>query len=387
MKKSGIFVLFFAFVLSVVLFPYPETLPANAEENIFTSGIEYHSSARSAVLMESTTGRILYNKNMDAKLPMASTTKIVTAITVLENCLDLDSKITIDNRAVGVEGTSIYLQPGEQLTIRELLYGLMLRSGNDASVALACAVGGDVPTFCSMMNALAHRLGASESNFVNPHGLDAENHYTTAHDLAIITAYALENPNFLEIVSAKTKTIRDGEENRRYLANKNRLLASLDGCIGVKTGFTSKAGRCLVSACEREGLRLVSVVFNCGPMFEESAEMFEAAFKKFRMVEVLPAYHYIRSVPVENGSNAYVSVFSKEGFSLPLTAEEESNLSVVFEIPESLKAPVKKEQNVGKVQIYYGKHLLFSGKTYTMEEVDSKLLKDKVKDILENWNA
>lgn len=363
-------------------------LPVSAlDEEIFSAKIDFQSSAKSAFLMEANTGRILYSKNAEQELPMASTTKIVTAITVLENCKDLDTPIKIDRRAVGVSGTSIYLQADEELTVRELLYGLMLRSGNDASVALAYAVGGSVEDFCEMMNALAKKIGAENSHFVNPHGLDAKEHYTTAHDLAVITAYALENEDFKQIVSTKTITICKDKENVRYLMNKNKLLSKLDGCIGVKTGFTDNAGRCLVSACERSGLRIVSVVFNCGPMFEESEKMFELAFEKFKMVELLPAYNYVKSAEVNNGEDAYVGLYSKKSFALPLSQAEESNVNIVYDAPDTLEAPLVKDEEVGKVEIYYGNHLLFSEKIYTIEEVESKLFKDKIKDILDNWNA
>lgn len=388
MKKMYFWTITFTIMLCCVLFPVIEKNPVYAtEKEVFTEKIAYASSAKSAFLMDAGTGRIFYSKNAQQKLPMASTTKIVTAITVLENCADLDAIIQVDSGAVGVEGTSIYLQPKEELTIRELLYGLMLRSGNDASVALAYAVGGSVGEFCGMMNDLAKKVGADSSNFVNPHGLDAPEHYTTAHDLAVITAYALENKDFAEIVSTKTKTICPDKDNRRYLINKNKLLASLSGCIGVKTGFTNDAGRCLVSACERDGLKLVAVVFNCGPMFEESSQMFERVFEQFKMVELLPAYNYVKSASVENGEEAYVGLYSRSGFILPLSQAEESNINIVFESPNSLKAPLKKEEEVGNVEIYYGKHLLFSEKIYTIEEVKSKLFKDKVRDILDKWNA
>lgn len=388
MKKICFFTIIFAIMISFVSFSnFTNTFAFDEVNDIFSEKIDYSSGAKSAILIEAKTGRILYSKNSSQELPMASTTKIVTAITVIENCDDLDKKITISPNAVGVSGTSIYLQPNEALTIRELLYGLMLRSGNDASVALACAVAGDEKSFCEMMNETAKKIGAKNSHFVNPHGLDEKGHYTTAYDLALITAYALENDDFAEIVKTKSKTICKDEDNARHLLNKNKLLASLDGCIGVKTGFTDDAGRCLVSACERDDLRLVAVVFNCGPMFEESSQMFELAYKKFKFVEILPAYHYVKSANVENGESDYVGLYSRKGFAFPLSKNEESNLNVVFDAPDTLKAPVKNDEEVGKVEIYYGNHLLFSEKIYTIEEVGSKLFKDKIKDVLDNWNA
>ena len=389
MKKKMIFSVFLLIMVCFANILFPTVLQAGAIEvgEILTDKVDFSSSAKSAIMIESTTGRILYEKNKSEKLPMASTTKIVTAITAIENAKDLDTPFEIDSRAVGISGTSIYLQPKEKLSLRELLYGLMLRSGNDASVAIAYAVGGSIDNFCELMNQTAKKAGANDSSFKNPHGLDEKGHYTTAFDLAKITAYALENETFKEIVSTKTKTICEDQDNKRHLVNKNKLLAKMDGCIGVKTGFTDDAGRCLVSACERDGLRLISVVFNCGPMFEESEALLEKGFEKFSMIEILPAYHYVDSVTLDNGEKASVGLYSLRSFSLPLSEREQSNLNVVFDVPNHLSAPIKKDQEVGNVQIYYDKHLIFEEKIYTIEEVDSKLLKDKIKEILDRWNA
>ena len=318
---------------------------------------------------------------------MASTTKIVTAITVIENCGNLDKIVCVDKRAVGTFGTSIYLKANEELSVRELLYGLLLRSGNDASVALAYAVAGSVERFCEMMNALAQKVGATNSHFVNPHGLDEDGHFTTAYDLSLITAYALQNKDFAEIVKTKSIKICEGKENVRVLVNKNKLLSRLDGCIGVKTGFTNNAGRCLVSACERDGLKLVCVVFNCGPMFEESESLFELAYQKFKNVELLSPYFFVKTASVEGGKVGGVGLCTKNGFEAVLSKDELTNINVVFNAPDVLTAPVKKDEIVGVCEIYYGNHLIFSEKIYTIEEVDSILFKDKIKDILNNWNA
>ncbi len=382
-------VFLFVFMFFIVFTVGGDNKNVYAENNLssmFVDKISYTSSAKSAYLMETTTGRILYEKNSEQKLPMASTTKIVTAITVLDNCENLDEVVNIKSNSVGIEGTSIYLREGEQLTVRELLYGLMLRSGNDASVALANHIGGSVENFCSMMNKLATDLGLENSNFVNPHGLDTEGHYTTAHDLAVITAYALQNEEFAKIVSTKNIVIGQGE-SRRSLANKNRLLGNLDGCIGVKTGFTNDAGRCLVSACDRDGLKLVCVVFNCGPMFEESSEMFELVYKNYKMLEIIPSYNTYDNINVENGTKNFVTTYSRAGFIIPVNKNEEANINVIIDIKPSIEAPVEKDTEVGKVEVYLGKHLLFSEKIYTMDKVSSRLLSDKVKDILDNWNA
>lgn len=220
-------------------------------------------SAKSAVLIETSADRIVYRKNADEKLPMASTTKIMTAICAIENTDDLDRKITVADCAVGVEGSSIYLKHGEHLSVRELVYGLMLSSGNDAAVAIACAVSGDVQRFAALMNETAKKIGVQNTSFKNPNGLDEEGHYTTAYDLARIASYALKNDEFKKIVSTYTTTIPyEGYSYDRRLKNHNKLLKLYDGCIGIKTGFTKKSGRCLVSAAERDGAVLVAVTLN-----------------------------------------------------------------------------------------------------------------------------
>ena len=267
MKKNNLFrvclLLFLCAMFVFVGFQSSVLLTASASS--------YYSSAKGCVVMETTTKRKLYAKNENQKMPMASTTKIMTAITAIENCDDLDEEFEVSPKAVGVPGTSLYLRKGDVYSTRELLYALMLISGNDASVAIAEHVAGSTSEFVTLMNELAKKTGATSSHFANTHGLDADGHYTTAYDLALITSYALENDTFREIVSTKNTKITNGDGTNRYLKNKNKLLFTLDGCIGVKTGYTDDAGRCLVSAIERDGMRLVCVVLNCRPMFEESA--------------------------------------------------------------------------------------------------------------------
>ena len=220
-------------------------------------------------------GNVLYEKNSHAKLACASTTKILTAITVLDNCDDLDTPFEVHPKSLGIEGTSIYLQKGEKLTVRELLYGMMLRSGNDASMALALRVSDSKQAFAERMNETARKAGAMNSSFKNPHGLDEPDHYTTAYDLALITAYAMKNETFAQIVATKSIKI-SGTEYPRVINNKNRLLNGLKDCVGVKTGFTKKAGRCYVGAVKKNDQVVICVVLNCGPMFEESAELMES---------------------------------------------------------------------------------------------------------------
>jgi D-alanyl-D-alanine carboxypeptidase len=335
MKKS-IILRVFALIIAVVMLV------------IFCGGVVYsvrksiimhaagETSASAMCTMDVATGRVLFAVNSDTKRGMASTTKIITALTVLENIDNatflrsssgdnasvsaLDIKITVDDRAIGIEGSSIYLQKGEQLTIRELLYGLMLRSGNDAAIALALAVAPSVEEFAFLMNQTAKKYGANNSNFMNPHGLDDKNHYTTAKDLAILSAVALKNPTFAEIVATQTKQI-DGIDAPRVLINKNKLLKTLDGCIGVKTGFTKKCGRCFVGAREINGQKIVSVVLNCGPMFQDTAELLEEAYATYPNRQVLTA----EQIFVDSDGRKAVAT---ENFAYPLSEIELKNIDI-----------------------------------------------------------
>lgn len=270
----------------------------------FAEAVQFSSTARSAIVVDRESGRVLYSKNSDERLPMASTTKIVTALTVINNG-NLDDVVTIPKAACGIEGSSIYLREGEHLTVRELLYGLMLRSGNDSAVALALHVGGSVEHFAEMMNDTAKTLGCQNSNFVNPHGLHDDEHYTSARDLAVITCNALKNDDFKQIVSTKTVRIsNEGYEYDRVLINKNKLLSNCDGADGVKTGYTKKAGRCFVGSATRNGMQVVVVVLNCGPMFEETASMLESAFANYSLQTVVPLNKVCGSVE-QNGKKTY----------------------------------------------------------------------------------
>ena len=255
---------------------------------ISVSALDFSTTAKAMCVIDKDSKRIVFAKNENLKLPMASTTKILTAITVIQSCKDLNEIIEVDDSAIGVEGSSIYLKKDEIISVKDLLYGLMLRSGNDSAVALACHIGGSVEGFAKLMNETAQKIGVRNSNFVTPHGLDNKEHYTTAYDLALITAYSLNNPIFEEIVSTKLHTVEATNKNdKRYMANKNRLLTSLDGCCGVKTGYTKKAGRCLVSSTKRDNQTFVCVVLNCGPMFEESAKLLNDAHSLFKNKKII----------------------------------------------------------------------------------------------------
>lgn len=376
MKKFLCFLLIICSIISVGAFK------ANHSDKVLAENY-----CKSSVVIEKNSKRVLSEFNKDEQLPMASTTKIMTALITLENCNNLSEEVNIDDRAVGIEGTSIYLRKGEVLTVEELLYGLILPSGNDASLALAYHVGkGNLQTFVDLMNKKVEELKLSNTHFENPHGLDHSGHYTSAYDLAIITSEALKNDTFREIVSTKIKQIRGNSEvPHRFLRNKQRLLKNLDGCNGVKSGFTDNAGRCLVTSCLRDDMEVVCVVLNCPNMFEESARLVNKAFDEYSFETILPPYNYITSIKVNDGTSENVKVYTMKGFKYPLKSDEKSKINIETEIEKELDSPVEKEKPVGKINIYYDKDLIFSEIVYTMENVESKDIKDKVKDIIDKW--
>ncbi|MCI6854780.1 MAG: D-alanyl-D-alanine carboxypeptidase [Firmicutes bacterium] len=237
-------------------------------------------SAEGAVLVDGSSGRVLYEKNSDKRLYPASTTKIMTALVTLETLDELglgpDSKVIVPVEAAGVEGSSLYLKAGEKLSLEELLYGLMLQSGNDSAEAIAVCVGGTRETFVEKMNLKAEQLGCSGTHFVNPSGLFDENHYTTAGDLAIIAAEAMEREDFREIVGAQKWA---SEETDRSFVNKNKTVFNYEGGNGVKIGFTKKSGRTLVASAEREGKELIAVVLRDGNWFNDAYALMDYGFE------------------------------------------------------------------------------------------------------------
>lgn len=346
------------------------------EKTVYAVG----SSAKAMCVIEKDSQRVIYSKNQDEKLPMASTTKIMTAITVIQNCQNLDELIQVDDSAVGVSGTSIYLRQGEELTVEDLLYGLMLRSGNDAAVALACHISGSEKEFANLMNDMAKKIGANNSHFANPHGLDNPEHYTTAYDLALITGYALNNPIFKKIVSTKSHVIEaTNKSDKRYLTNKNKLLSKLEGCCGVKTGFTSKAGRCLVSAIEQNETTYVCVVLNCGPMFEESSNLLTSASNEYRNRKIIDKNKEIFNEYIIDNNNGRLYLYANEDFSYPLTDAEMDKIKLEYHVKLD-NAEIGDE--VGEIKVFFDNHLIKTVKLITMNKID-KLIDSKTLNISE----
>lgn len=308
-------------------------------------------SAQSAVLINGDTGEVLFRQNENVRLPMASTTKIMTALVAVE-ALPLHTMVKISAECVGIEGSSIYLTEGELLSLEDLLYALMLESANDAAIAIAVAVAGSVEAFAERMNEKALALGLSESHFTNPHGLDDEAHYTTAYELALIAKAALSHDELKAIMSTQRRTIpmKDGS-GVRLLLNHNKLLRSYEGAIGVKTGFTKKSGRCLVSAACRDGLTLIAVTINDGNDWRDHTAMLDYGFSLYDTVELCPAGAYEAPLWVINGTSEYVVVKNTDSLTMALP-KDRGDLRCVVEIPRFTYAPVKKGQVVGRLVFY-----------------------------------
>lgn len=345
-------------------------------------GQQLSPNSKAAVLIDVTSERILYEKNMKQQLPMASTTKIMTAITAIEEG-NLQDTVTASLRAQNTGGSSIYLQAGERLTLEELLYGLMLQSGNDAAVAIAEHIAGSCEEFARLMNKKAAGIGAVNSSFVNPHGLDAPGHYTTAEDLARITAYALKNPEFKKIVATKQKKIPWwGRDYSRVLNNKNKILWQVEGGDGVKTGFTKKAGRCLVASATRDDWQLASVVLNCGPMWEESKDLLEYGFENYKPFTFYQEGQFVRTVAVKKGKEERVRLVADRTVMVPLTVEEQERVVLVEDSEDYLKAPVMEGQVAGSVKVMLDGEVIMYANLVCQQEVKERSIRSVIPEIL-----
>ena len=304
-------------------------------------------SAQSAVLIDARDGRVLYEKDADTPRPMASTTKIMTAVVALESC-DVNEIIEIADEAVGVEGSSIYLQKGERMTLLELLYALLLQSANDAAVAIAVGVGGSVGNFADMMNEKATSLGLTSTHFENPNGLDADGHVTTARELALLTAYALKNPTFAEIVATYKRKISGPDGTVRLVVNHNKLLNMYDGCVGVKTGFTKKSGRCLVSAACRESLTLVSVTLSAPDDWRDHTAMLNYGYEHYCCEILCDEGGFIEALPVVGGVQDSLLCANCDYVAATLPRDH-GEITVDVQLPQMIYAPVSAGDIIGHV--------------------------------------
>ncbi|MDR5658157.1 D-alanyl-D-alanine carboxypeptidase family protein [Serpentinicella sp. ANB-PHB4] len=333
------------------------------------------ASGQAAIVLDVSSGTILYEKNIYEKLPMASTTKIMTALLAIENA-DLDKIVTVHPSAQGIEGSSIYLEANEKIKMKDLVYGLMLRSGNDAAIAIACEIGGSVEEFVDLMNTRASEIGANNTNFVNPNGLYDVNHYTTAYDLGLITKEALSNPTFREIVSTKM-WVAERSSSYKYFSNKNKILSQYDGGDGVKTGFTKKSGRCLVASATREGMQLIAVTLNDGNWFNTTMELFDYCFDLYKPYTHFTKGEKIHNISIVDGKKEATYSVTKKELIVPVS-ESDSDIISVVKAPNIIDAPVTKGTKIGLLQTYKNGKLLDSTELIIEESIEKLTFKEKV---------
>lgn len=360
-------------------------------------------TAESAILIDMDTGQILYEKNPHLKLHPASTTKIMTGILAIENG-NLNDVVTVDEETPYViKGSHIALEPGEKLTLKDLLYALLIESANDSALVIAKHIAGTAEEFAKMMNDKAKELGALNTNFVNPHGLTDENHLTTAYDLSLIARYAMKNETFREIVSNYTYTIppTNKKDESRHLKSHNELLYSskkiyvdgkmvpikYEGATGIKTGYTTEAGNCLVASAERNNKRLIAVVLKStgNEMFSDIHKLFNYGFENFDKVTLATKNEFIQNFQVKNGKLPIVPGIIKDDFSYFLPKDYSDKVTQKIEVDEELKAPIEEGEIIGKVNYYLDGELLGSVDIVSTTSVERDSASAILEFIKDNW--
>lgn len=323
----------------------------------------FEISAKSAILYEPITKRIVFEKNAYEKLPMASTTKIITAITAIEN-MNVEDIVTTSKKAADVEGSSIWLEEGEKQTLENLLYGLMLSSGNDAAIAIADHKGYN--DFIKLMNETVIKAGVTNTALKNPSGLDEEGHFTTAYDLAKIAGYAMKNEHFRKIVSTKEKVIPwEDHQWGRTLKNHNKLLRMYEGANGIKTGFTKKDGRCLVSSAERNGVSLICVTLNAPNDWQDHTKLLDFGFSSLenKKIEIDN-----ENIAVLFGKKQAVALYPDEELFIPVMKDDK--FEIKYFLPEKIYAPIEINQLIGTAEVSFNGKVIKTVNMYAKEKID-----------------
>ncbi|NLK97946.1 D-alanyl-D-alanine carboxypeptidase family protein [Defluviitalea saccharophila] len=375
-----------SFTLSIILF-FSFSIPVyGAKSN------EPKVEAQAAILIEADTGRILWEKNAHEPKAMASTTKIMTCILALESGM-LDDVVTVSKRAARAPEVKLRLKAGEKQRLEDLLYALMMKSSNDAAVAIAEHISGSVEAFCEKMTQKARELGAKNTVFKTPNGLDANGHQSTAYDLALITRYAMKNPKFVEIINTKQITIpQEGNYRSYYLSNTNRFLNEYPGANGVKTGYTGKAGYCFVGAAKQNGMQLISVVLASGwgargkeQKWVDTKRLMNYGFKYYKKVCLLEKNKLLKTIPVERAKETSVSLYSGKDIFTTLNEEERSKVQIKIDAPQSVEAPITKGQKLGTVQVSIGNELIGTVPLVADRNIERHDFPTSLKKVLNNW--
>ena len=345
--------------------------------------------AMSALLLDATNNRVLYEKDGYKKRAMASTTKIMTCIVVLENA-DLNDVVTVSSYAAGMPDVQLNIRKDEKYYLKDFLYSLMLESHNDVAVAIAEHVGGSVEGFATMMNDKAKELGCFDTNFITPNGLDAENHYTTARDLAVIGSYAIKNKQFIDITNTSSHSFSEINHKRSFrVTNKNKFLYMMEGAIGIKTGFTGDAGYCFVGAIKRQDRSLISVVLGCGwppsrsLKWSDTKELMAYGVNHYEEKQIFKAIEF-EPVFVKKGQQKYVTLEIEGDLSLLIRKDEK--VKVVYSVPRFLNAPVKEGEEVGNARYYIDETLYAVIPVYTQRTVSKIDFNFCIKEIMKMWS-
>lgn len=324
--------------------------------NTFVSAAELNINARCAIALDCKTKTVLYEKNSQQLVPMASTTKIITALVAIQYG-NLDKKIEISQKSANINGSTVGYKKGEMISLKELIFGLMLRSGNDAAIAISEGIAGSTEEFVKLMNEYAHIIGICSTHFESPHGLDSDYHYSTAYDLALATAKAKELPLFNEIVSTKDIDANKYNFTRNY-HNINKILWQLDDADGVKTGTTGKAGKCLVTSVNINENPLIIVVLNSSERWKETKKIHDYVIKNYDYKKIVSKGNIIAEMSVRNSKNK-IQLICNEDIVLPIKKNTVINIKTI--LPESgIKMPVKKGDKIGNLSIYGDGILIFS---------------------------
>lgn len=378
MRKLTVFFIIFCIAFNV-------NVLANNKENK-----EPNPVAKSAVLIDAETGRILWGKNENEPLAMASTTKIMTAILAIEEG-NLNDTVVVSKNATKAPPVKMFLKEGEEIKLKELLYALMMQSSNDAAVAIAEHISGDVETFCNMMTEKAKQLGAKNTVFKTPNGLDSGDHHSTAYDMALIARYALKNETFFEIINKRDVSFKTNKSNYSII-NKNRLLSEFNGANGIKTGYTGKAGHCFVGSATIDGLTLISVVLASGwgnkgkqQKWIDTKELLNYGFNNFKYETILKKDELKDTLKINKGYKENVALYYENDVILPLTKEELSKIEIKNDIPNIFEAPVYVGQKIGTAKIMLDNEILSEVNILTKEETNRKTIFFNFNKIIKNW--
>ncbi len=380
LKKTFRIVLIIIIILSTLLYSNKvsaddanEDDPINdltGNDSIETTGNKLPKiSAGAAIVLDTQSGRVLYEKNAYSRRSIASTTKIMTAIVALENGYD-DEDVLISKRAAAIGGSTVNLKEGKTYKLKDLMYAMMLRSGNDAAIAIAEHIGGSVELFAEMMNRKAAEIGATNTNFVTPHGLDDPQHYSTPYDLALITQYALKNEKFCQIVGTKNSVF-----NGNNITNTNEMLSLYPGADGVKTGYTGQAGRCLVTSATKNNWRIISIVLGCSTRTvraQNSKALLDYAFDNYKTYEMLKKGQHLQPVAIHKGLLDRVQLYCDSDVTIPLKQDEIDKVKVVYNLPDIVEAPIKSDTKVGTVDYILEGKVLATTDLKSYEAVERK---------------